>query len=92
MSPLHSPDRKRRKIGDSSLPNKVDDAELTFEEFDSLPIAARNQGKWNALLQIYPQFWLKKCYSWRSTLNEAYDQRLVSFTFFMQHFHWKKTF
>jgi len=81
-SPLNSPDRKRHKIADGDYTDKEEATEipLTFEEFDSLPIAARNQSKWNGLLLAYPEFWLKKCQSWSSTLDQAYAQCMVSFS------------
>ncbi|KAF8955023.1 hypothetical protein BDZ97DRAFT_1861869 [Flammula alnicola] len=79
----HSPEHKRQRISNSQDDRDVSQLELSpssFEEFDGLPIVARNKSKWNKLLRSKPSYWSKKCSSWAKSLQIAFNHRMENTT------------
>lgn len=80
--PENSPPRKKVKVS-NPLPKPValtslKSGELTFENFDALPIRARNLAEWNRLLLKHPDFWILKCRAWTEALTNAHNVCHVS--------------
>lgn len=71
---MQSPPRKRSKVDHSTT-----SADLSFSEFDSLPVYARGSSKWNSLLAANPIFWISKCESWYQVLQTAFQERNVGY-------------
>lgn len=67
----NSPKRKKRRLEESSR------RMLSFEEFDGLPVLARNAPEWNRLLAENPQFWREKCLEWHQKLEQAFKLKDV---------------
>jgi hypothetical protein len=54
----------------------------TFEEFDALPIVAREKTLWNKQLHESRDFWIKKNEVWRLALNQAFGSLKALFYFY----------
>ncbi|KDR82477.1 hypothetical protein GALMADRAFT_57184 [Galerina marginata CBS 339.88] len=76
-SESHSPEHKRQRFSEIQDPSPLPFflPPISFQEFDGLPILARNKSKWNKLLQATPGFWFKKCSSWANSLQMSYNHR-----------------
>ncbi|KDR71175.1 hypothetical protein GALMADRAFT_75401 [Galerina marginata CBS 339.88] len=76
-SESHSPEHKRQRFSEVQDPSPLPLSlpPISFQEFDGLPILARNKSKWNKLLRATPGFWLKKSTSWANSLQISYNHR-----------------